>query len=458
MRMSILAATFETAEAPGVHRRPPLDPRDVNRIKLSWLLRLQWGAVVGQTIAIAVAHWALGVDVPVVALFALVGVELVANAALEVSLRRGPVHEVTLAAAMVFDVLLLTAILALSGGYSNPFIALYLVNVALAAVLLEAAGAWMMLGVSLALFGALFALERFGVLHALSGLDEQKSQALHVQGMWVAFSVSAGFLVYIVQRVRRALTIVQQMLAEERSLSARKDKVASLATLAAGAAHELSTPLSTIAVVVKELQRVAERNAAPREVQEDLRLIRGQVDRCRDILHHMSAQAGENAGEPFVTMTLAAWVETALEFAPQRERVVLDAAVDLAAHEVRGPPRGLARALRGLVKNALQASSESVHLRVSVEGGCARVEVVDAGHGMPADILSRAGEPFFTTKIPGEGMGLGLFLTHTLAEQLGGSLELSSTPGRGTMARLRLPAAPHRTAATAIPAHIGEAS
>jgi two-component system, sensor histidine kinase RegB len=453
--MSMPAATLESAQGAGLPRRPPLDPLDVNRIKLSWLLRLQWGAVIGQTVAIAVARWGLGVDIPVVPLFALVGIELAANALLEVLLRRAPVSEGTLAGAMVFDVLLLTAILALSGGYSNPFSALYLVNVALAAVLLEPAGAWMMLAVSLALFGGLFALEHLGVLNALSGLDEHEIQALHVQGMWVAFSVSAALLVYIVQRVRRALTIVQQMLAEERSLSARKDKVASLATLAAGAAHELSTPLSTIAVVVKELQRLAERNSAPREEQEDLQLIRKQVDRCRDILHHMSAQAGENAGEPFVAKTLGAWVEAALEFAPSRDRVALDTAVDLDAYEVRGPPRGLARALRGLVKNALQASTDVVHVHVELEGARAKFEVVDAGHGMPADVLSRAGEPFFTTKIPGEGMGLGLFLTHTLAEQLGGSLELSSVPGEGTRATLRLPATPRRLAAPAVHAHMG---
>src|SRR5690242_13481473 len=103
--MSTPAATVESAQDAGPPRRPPLDPLDVNRIKLSWLLRLQWGAVVGQTVAIAVARWVLGVDIPVVPLFALVGVELARNALLEVLLRRAPVREITLAAAMVFDVL-----------------------------------------------------------------------------------------------------------------------------------------------------------------------------------------------------------------------------------------------------------------------------------------------------------------------------------------------------------------
>jgi two-component system sensor histidine kinase RegB len=439
--MSMPAATLETASPRPLPRRASVEVRDVNSIKLSWLLRLRWAAVVGQTIAIATAQLWLGIELPTAALVLLLAFETMANAGLEVWLRRAAVTEATLGCAIILDALLLTAILALSGGYSNPFATLYLVNVALAAVLLDASWAWVVLGTSLALFGALFALDHVGALLVLSALHHSEIMKLHVQGMWVAFSISAGLLVYIVQRVRRALTAVQQALAEARSLSERKDKVASLATLAAGAAHELSTPLSTIAVVVKELQLSAARNNAPREAQEDLKLIREQVDRCRDTLHQMSAQAGENAGEPFIDMTLARWVEDALEFVPCRDRFELRADIDLAAFTVRGPRRGLARALRGLLKNALQASPDGapVRLRVRVEDGCARADVVDQGAGMAAEILSKAGEPFFTTKIPGEGMGLGLFLTQTLAGQLGGSLELRSTPGRGTAATLRLP-------------------
>jgi two-component system sensor histidine kinase RegB len=441
--MSTPAVTLEGAAARPLPRRATLDPRDVNRIKLSWLLRLRWAAVIGQTLAIAAARFGLGIDLPLLALSALIVFEVVANASLEVWLRRAKITEGTLGSAIALDAVLLTAILALSGGYSNPFSTLYLVNVALAAVLLEAYWAWVVLAVSLALFGGLFALEHAGWLHVLSQLDKDEIRALHVRGMWVAFSIAAGLLVYIVNRVQRALKVVQHALAEERSLSARNDKVASLATLAAGAAHELSTPLSTIAVVVKELQRSSARHDAPREAQEDLQLIRDQVDRCRDILHQMSAQAGENAGEPFVHMTLARWVQAALEHVPWSERVRVEAEADLAAFGVRGPPRGLSRALRGLVKNALQASPEGapVRLRLRVEEGVARADVIDEGHGMPAEILSKAGEPFFTTKFPGEGMGLGLFLTQTLAAQLGGSLELSSSPGRGTAATLRLPVA-----------------
>ncbi|HTP25769.1 MAG TPA: ATP-binding protein [Anaeromyxobacteraceae bacterium] len=420
---------------------------NTNRIKLSWLIRLQFGGVVGQTLAIFTARWILKIDVPVGILLALVGLELIGTIALEVWLGRAKrVGDATIAGTMLVDAMFLTVLLALSGGYWNPFCTMYLVNVALATVLLEAPLAWAMLAATLLLFGSLFALSHIGAFRPLSGIDHKELMALHMQGLWISSVLAGAFIVYIVQRVQLALTRVQQALAEERSLSARKDKVASLATLAAGAAHELSTPLSTIAVVVKELQRSAERQGSPESSMQDLVLIREQVARCRDILHHMSAQAGENAGEPFVAMPLSAWVSGTLEHLPGRERVELWADFDLETHVVSGPPRGLTRALRGLLKNALQASpvGSPVLLRLVVEAAEVLAQVVDRGCGMPGDILSRAGEPFFTTKVPGEGIGLGLFLTQTLAEQLGGGLELSSAPGNGTTATLRLPIARKR--------------
>ncbi len=441
--MRMPAAIVGAAESP---RMPepvwPEGRRDANRIKLSWLLRLHWGGIIGQTLAILAARWVVEIDVPVLALIGVVSFEIVLNVAAEVWLRRAVVvRDVVIGGTMAADALILTALLALSGGYANPFATMYVVNIALAAVLLEPAWAWGMLAMSLGLYAVLFAVEHVGASRVLSSLDHAELMALHMQGMWVSFAVAASFIVYIVQRVGAALERMEAALAAERNLSQRKDKVASLATFAAGAAHELSTPLSTIAVAVKELQLSAERSNASEGHQEDLRLIRDQVARCRDILHQMSAQAGENAGESIVQVPLQTWVDNALQFLPDRARVDVEFATDLAAHAVAGPPRGLTRALRGLLKNALQASPPEarVTLRVAMQDGKVRVQVVDRGCGMPAEILSRAGEPFFTTKDPGAGMGLGLFLTHTLADQLGGALELSSTPGEGTTANLTLP-------------------
>ena len=127
--------------------------------------------------------------------------------------------------------------------------------------------------------------------------SHEQYMELHLRGMWVAFGVAASFIVYFLLRVRRALAQRETELARSRLMAARQERLASLATLAAGAAHELSTPLATIAVVMKELQRRASLVDAGASVMDDLRLVREQVDRCRAILERMSSDAGETIGE-----------------------------------------------------------------------------------------------------------------------------------------------------------------
>jgi two-component system sensor histidine kinase RegB len=275
------------------------------------------------------------------------------------------------------------------------------------------------------------------VLH----LDQRHMMGAHLRGMWVAFVLAAVFIVFFVQRVSSALAARERELQTARAQAERREKLASLATLAAGAAHELSTPLSTIAIVAKELQRSLAETVAP-DVRADLQLVRDQVARCRDILDRMAAHAGEHAGEPLAPITVRGWIGSALDGLPARDRVVVEATDDEGT--LVGPPRALADALRGLLKNALQASPPGapVTLRVSAGEGQIRASVVDSGPGIAPDVLARIGEPFFTTKGPGEGMGLGLFLTRALAEQLDGEFHINSRAGAGTEASIRLPAAP----------------
>jgi len=422
-----------------IGRGVPAEER--GRVNMSWLIHLHWWAILGQVVLIAGAELFAEIELQLLPLGAIVVIEALGNLALGAVVKRVRVTDVMLVLVMLADAVVLTVILDWTGGAINPFTTLYLVNVGLAAVLLPKRWAWTLMVASLACFASLFLHDAGRPLgHAIQLHGTALEQmAAHLRGGWVAFSVAAFFTVYFVQRVASALDERDRELRLARAQVERKEKLASLATLAAGAAHELSTPLSTIAVVAKELQRALAEGGTP-EVKSDLQLVRDQVARCREILDRMSANAGEAAGEPMATFTPAAWVEAALDGFPARARV----RVELPSEErsIHGPPRALADTLRGLLKNAVQATGPDlpVTLRFETPEGRVAAVVVDYGRGMPAEILARVGEPFFTTKVPGEGMGLGLFLTRTLAEQLGGEFHITSRPGVGTEARIELPA------------------
>ncbi len=413
------------------------------RINLSWIVQLHWWGILGQAVVVVGADAITGIGLPVTTLGGLLAVEVVANFALGAWGRRVRVTDASIAAVMLLDVLVLTVLLDLTGGASNPFSTFYLVNVALAAVLLPPRWSWALMAASLLAFAGLFLHEALvGPGHHIRMLlDQKQSMRAHLHGMWVACALTAIFVVFFVQRVSSALAQRELELDVTRAQAARREKLASLATLAAGAAHELSTPLSTIAVVAKEVERSLSVGVSD-EVRADLQLVRDQVARCREILDRMAAHAGENVGESLAHLTLQEWVETALDGLNGRERVRVEA-VPRRGAELVGPPRALGDALRGLLKNALQASGPAapVTLRVTAERGHVRATVQDRGPGMAPEVLARVGEPFFTTKGPGEGMGLGLFLTRALAEQLGGEFHIASRPGSGTEAWIDLPAA-----------------
>jgi two-component system sensor histidine kinase RegB len=265
---------------------------------------------------------------------------------------------------------------------------------------------------------------------------------LHLRGMWIAFGVAAAFIVYFLRRVSRALAEREAELEVSRNLVARQERLAALATLAAGAAHELSTPLGTIALVAKELEREVARLGSPDQLADDVRLVRAQVDRCRAILERMCVDAGEMRGEGFVPATVRELVDASLTGLTTGSPIRAEIAPDLEGVSLRVPARAISEAIRGVLKNAQEASSPSgvpVKLLVRRIDRAVTFAVEDRGPGMPAAVLDRVGEPFFTTKPIGQGMGLGLFLARAVLERVGGSLSFDSMVGRGTTAVLRVP-------------------
>ncbi|HJZ88440.1 MAG TPA: ATP-binding protein [Polyangia bacterium] len=416
---------------------------DIQAINFSWLVRLRWGAIAGQVFTILAVDRLMRTPLPLGPLFTIVGLEFASNIGCAVWSRRGGrVPEGLTVFVMSVDVLLLSALLYLTGGPFNPFSFLYLVQIALAAVVLRARWTWALVVLSLLCSGFLFFAHRELPLGSMTHAEHSAgSLRIHLYGMWVAFGVAAAFIVYFLLRITRALAAREAELQAAYRLTARNEKLASLATLAAGAAHELSTPLSTIALVARELERQLSASAFDPGAVSDVRLIREQVERCRAILAQMATEAGATAGEAIVPITVTDLLASATLELGERPPVRVEIDDGLRDARLELPPRAVAQAIRGVIRNAQDASPADAEVVLHAQAGehALLIEVRDCGTGMAPEVLARAGEPFFTTKQPGRGMGLGLFLTRAVLERLGGQLQLESAQGRGTRALVRLP-------------------
>jgi two-component system sensor histidine kinase RegB len=427
--------------------------RQIDRLEVnaSWLLRLRWVAVVGQVITILVAMFPLGVQLAVGQLLSIVAFTAATNIAfawwLQVHThlpeeRRVRQDHWVLGSVMGIDLLSLTLLLYYSGGPGNPFIIFYFVNLALAAIVLPTRWSWWLLLVALVCLAFLF-----GNHVTVPELAEQvritsnRELALQQVGLVTAVGLCAGVAIYFITRVTRELQQREEQLRLAEQERARGERLEALATLAAGAGHELASPLSTIAVIANDLTKHLAGTNVPDSVIEDVGLIRSELDHCRHILDGMASGAGQATGEEMRPLCAGELIDEVLDGLRRRSRV--NVTIDDEARErmLVVPLISTANSIRGLIRNALDASaSEStVDLSADVDGGRLCLTVRDHGIGMPPEILARVGEPFFTTKEPGEGMGLGLFLTQNLFQRLGGELLLESEPGVGTTAVAHLP-------------------
>jgi two-component system, sensor histidine kinase RegB len=340
------------------------------------------------------------------------------------------------------DAALMTGLLDLTGGPFNPFIVMYAVFIWLAVVAASPRWSAAVAAVSVAAFGWLI------VDHVQAELAEHhrlNDFPTHLFTMWFSAAAIAELVAHYVADARAALEVRQRQVEEAREQARHSEHLASLTTLAAGAAHELSTPLATIAVAARELERSSERLPttvpAAESFRADAALIRSEVERCQMILDGMSGRAPDGtpaSGEPLAPAVIAQLAASRLTES-QRRRLHVDIAADAGAPSVPGP--AAVQAVSTLLRNAFDASggNTDVLLRFSQRGQMVRVEVHDQGAGMAPDVQRRAGEPFFTTKEPGHGLGLGLFLTRSVAERAGGSLRFEM--GAGTVAVLEVPLA-----------------
>jgi two-component system sensor histidine kinase RegB len=267
-------------------------------------------------------------------------------------------------------------------------------------------------------------------------------------GLLIAFATCGSVIVYFMTRVTGALSDQERDLRAAQEDRSRNEKLEALGTLAAGAAHELATPLTTIALVAKDVEQSLRHVhfVDDEDLIDDVGLIRQQLDRCKSILDRMASHAGETVGEMMQKITLCDFYEDVrqgLAEASGRVHVAYASGSEHVMIEV--PVDALSQAIRGLVQNALDASpsGDPVHVRITCHDSLMLWSIEDFGTGMTDEVLRRVSEPFFTTKQPGNGMGLGVFLARNVIERLGGSVQFQSRTGKirphGTTVSVRLP-------------------
>ncbi len=427
-------------------------------VNASWLIKLRWVAAIGQLVTIAAVQILLQIDVPMIgALMTIIAVTAISNLVLSLLFsrwfrsknRRNLAWDQILGIVMVMDMLSLTALLFASGGPSNPFSLFFFVNLSLSALVLSHSWAWWLNGLSVLCFSLLM-YEHFQVDQLDYGLQllpiRQTGQASLAQmGLFVAFSTCSSVIVYFMTRLTGELRQQQIDLNVAQEKQARSEKIEALGTLAAGAAHELATPLSTIAVVAGDVESAFNQHPpnfpGAEEVIEDVHLIRSQLERCRKILDRMSSHAGETVGEAFQNVTIKDLADEVLDELPERQQIDLNLSAQDAVKELRVPLDSICQALRGLVQNALDVSLRGKRVTVSITHQTDHWlwKISDSGEGMSPAILERISEPFFTTKPPGKGMGLGLFLAKNVIQRLEGEIEIQSEEFIGTTVTVTVP-------------------
>ena len=400
------------------------------------LVQLRWIAIAGQIATILLVHFGMGIRLPILPMLVVPCIAAAMNLGSILVVRgRTDISHAELFLALLFDVVALTTQLYLSGGATNPFISLYLVQVALGAMLLHHWSAWGIVAMSaLCAAGLTFVYRPLDLTEMLEGhlFD------LHILGTWVCFVMIAVLLVLFMTRINRNLQDRETYMAKMRQHAAEEEHIVRMGLLASGAAHELGTPLAQLAVVLGDWRHMPEINRHP-TLMEEVSEMQAAVQRCKTILSGILLSAGEARGEaPMVTD-----VRAFIDHIAQQWR---DANPDLPLRCDFGPhdyPRIIAdpvirQAVTNLLDNAREAGATYINLMVSRDREWLHMAVRDNGRGFSPDMLADFGKPYRSSK-DRQGSGLGLFLVVNVVRKLGGRVDASNGADGGAMVQMRLP-------------------
>jgi len=400
------------------------------------LIQLRWIAVVGQITTIVIASGVLGVQLPMPAMLNVLACLIAFNVA---SILRWQENQVVsnseLLLALTVDVASLTAQLYLSGGATNPFVFLYLLHVILGAVLLETWSTWTIVIVTgacivgLALFSEPLSLPQDHALGIFS---------LYVQGMLICFILDAALLVVFITRITQNMRSSAAKLADLRQRAAEEEHIIRMGLLASGAAHELGTPLATLAVILGDWKRMPEFKANP-ILLEEIAEMQTQLRRCKSIVSGILLSAGETRGESSAATTINTFLdELVAEWRVGRPVVDFEFENRIAPDHPVVSDSTLKQMICNVLDNALEASPQWLRMDASVEQDTLVLQVTDAGAGFAPEILAQFGKPYNSSK-GRPGGGLGLFLVVNVARTLGGAVTATNLEQGGAMVRLTLP-------------------
>jgi two-component system, sensor histidine kinase RegB len=411
---------------------------------LRTLIFVRFLGIIGQIAAVVIVFFGLKYQMPIGQCLMVIGVAIAVNAALFflypsvhiLSEREATAH-------LAFDILQLTSMLALTGGIQNPFGLLYLAPIVISAANLSLAST---LALALLAFCSISVISVFHWQLPWDPVDPLLLPPLYVAGNWISLTLGIGFCLIYAWRTADEARRMQAALAATQATLEREQRLSDLGALAAAAAHELGTPLGTIAVVARELERDIPQTSP---WAEDVHLLRSQAERCREILSRLAQQ---DTGESTIAqrLPLPALIDEIAE--PHRGfgvEITARMATPGTLTVVRKPE--VAHGLGNLIENAADFAQTKVDIEASWTEDDIVVTITDDGTGFDPEILARLGEPYVTSR-PGldlepdddatsahAGLGLGFFIAKTLIERTGGKVIFGNKPGGGALVRAVFP-------------------
>lgn len=351
-----------------------------------------------------------------------------------------PVTDIEYFAQLALDVVLLTALLYFTGGSTNPFISYYLVLLTVSAATLPWRYTWLIAASTILAYSFLVfyyhPLTTSDSLMAMEPMHQGSFFSRHILGMWLTFVASALLITYFVVRMAQAIREQEAVLSQRRETELHDEQLLAVATLAAGAAHELSTPLSTMSVVIGELRR---EQADHPELVEDLKILDDQVQSCKQTLQTMVRKSEASMRDAPETVAVDAYVRRLLE---RWQLMRPDVSSNFTVASQGDSPminvdETLSQAVLNLLNNAADASPDKVEISLSWTPQQMVLTIRDFGAGIPLELADKMGKPFVTTKR--KGFGLGLFLSHATVARFHGQVALYNHEEGGTLTELSIP-------------------